>query len=153
MGTPSIKRALRGEFNDEEKKISAKEQFAMFSKADEEEPFTLEELMEKWNAYLPRLQDRPSIKATLSTKPKIQEDYTLLLEIDNRIQDELLMDVKTELVSYLRKELKNSKITLKTLITEVKHEKVIYSDVEKYQAMASKNPHLATLKRSLNMDF
>ncbi len=150
--TPSIKKALRGEFEDE-KKLSAKEQHEIYSKADEEETFTQEQLAEKWNQFLVRLEDRPSIKATLSNPPKLQEDYSLLLEIDNRIQDDMLVDVRPELVSFLRKELRNSKINLKTVVTDIVREKVIYSDIEKYQAMASKNPNLALLKQKLNLDF
>ncbi len=125
----------------------------MYSKADETEPFSEDQLREKWNEFLPRLDDRPSVKATLTNLPKIQEDFSLILEIDNRIQDEMLTSIKPELVSWLRKELHNSKIALKTVITEIKREKVIYSDIEKYQEMASKNPNLALLKRTLNLDF
>lgn len=153
IGTPSIKKALRGEFADDKKQISAKEQFQIYSKADEVEPFTKEQLKEKWNAFLPRLNDRPSLKATLTTLPEIQEDYTLVLAIESRIQDELLVTVKPELISWLRKELRNSKINLKTVITEIKREKMFYSDIEKFQEMASKNPNLALLKKSLNLDF
>lgn len=143
---------MRGEFDDD-KKLSAKEQHEIYSKADEEEDFTQEQLVAKWNDFLARLEDRPSIKSTLSIVPELQQDYTLLLEIDNRIQDDLLMDVRPELVSFLRKELRNSKINLKTVVTEIIREKVIYSDVERYQTMASKNPTLALLKQKLNLDF
>ena len=133
--------------------MSAKEQFKLYSKADETESFTTEQLEEKWKEFLPRLNDRPSLKATLSILPTIQEDWTLLLEVDNRIQDELLVNIKPELVSYLRRELHNSKINLKTVVSDIKREKVIYSDIEKYQEMAKKNPNLALLKRTLNLDF
>ncbi|MCE4564879.1 hypothetical protein INQ51_11220 [Maribellus sp. CM-23] len=152
LSTPSIKRALKGEFDDE-KQISAKEQHELYSKAGETNPFTEEQLKEKWDAFLPRVEDRPSIKATLSVLPKIMDDFSLLLEIDNRIQDEMLAEIRPELVSYLRKELRNSNINLKTLVTEIKREKIIYSDIEKYQAMAERNPNLALLKRTLNLDF
>jgi hypothetical protein len=153
MGTPSIKMGLKGDFGVEEKQLSAKEQHQMYSKADEIEPFNEEQLKEKWTEFLTRLDDRPSIKATLSILPKIQKDFTLVLEIDNRIQDELLASVKPELVSWLRKELRNSKISLKTIVADIVREKVVYSDVEKYQEMANKNPDLALLKRTLNLDF
>jgi len=129
------------------------EQFQMYAKADENEPFTDEQLKEKWNEFLPRLDDRPSIKATLTNLPKIEKDFSLILEIDNRIQEEMLVTIRPELVSWLRKELHNSNINLKTVITEVIHEKIIYSDIEKYQEMATKNPNLALLKRTLNLDF
>lgn len=153
LGTTSIKKALKGEFEDDKKQLSAKEQFKLYRKDDENEPFTAEQLEEKWKAFLPRLDDRPSLKATLTLLPKIQDDWTLLLEVDNRIQDELLVNVKPELVSYLRKALRNSKINLKTIVAEIKREKIIYSDIEKYQEMAKKNPNLALLKRTLNLDF
>ena len=152
MSTPSIKRALRGEFEDE-KQISAKEQHQLYSKEGEVEPFDEDALKEKWTNFLKTLDDRPNLKATLSEPPKIQKDYSLLLEIDNRIQDELIANIRPELVSFLRKELRNSRISMKTLITEVKREKVIYSDIERYQAMAGKNPDLAYLKKKLNLDF
>lgn len=152
MSTPSIKRALKGEFKDE-KKISAKEQHEMYSKEGELEDFTEEQLSGKWNAFLSTLDDRPNLKATLAIIPKLKEDFTLLLEIDNRIQDELIAGIRPELVSFLRRELRNSKINLKTLITEVKREKVIYSDIERYKAMAEKNPDLAYLKQTLHLDF
>ena len=150
--TPSIKKALRGEFEDD-KKLSAKEQHEIYSKAGEEENFTEEQLTIKWNEFLTRLDDRPNIKATLSNVPELRKDFTLVLEIDNRIQDDMLVEIRPELVSFLRKELRNSSINLKTVVTEVIREKVIYSDVEKYQEMAGKNPSLALLKQKLNLDF
>lgn len=152
MGTPSIKRALRGDFDDD-KQISAKEQHEMYAKEGEAEAFTNEQLTETWNSFLSTLDDRPNLKATLSNIPRLEEDFSLVLEIDNRIQDELIGGIRPELVSFLRKQLRNSKINLKTLITEVKREKVIYSDIERYQAMAGKNPDLAFLKKTLNLDF
>lgn len=152
MGTPSIKRAMKGEFDDNTQ-ISSIEQHKMFSKDGEVEPFTPEQLKEKWDEFLTTLEDGSNMKVTLSTVPKMEEDYTLVLEIDNRIQDELIANIRPELVSFLRKELRNSKISLKTLITEIVREKVIYSDIERYQALAGKNPNLAYLKQTLNLDF
>jgi len=153
MNTPSIKKALNGEFEEEEKKLSSKEQHEVYSKAGEAEPFTEEQLVEKWNIFLARVEDRPSIKSTLSIVPEIGADYTLLLAIDNRIQDDLLADVRPELVSFLRKELHNSKINLKTVVTEIAREKIIYSDIEKFQEMASRNPSLALLREKFSLDF
>jgi len=152
MSTPSIKRALRGDFNDE-KQVSAKEQHELYSKADEMEPFDEAALKEKWTAFLSTLSDRPNLKATLSNVPKLEADCTLLLEIDNGIQDDLITSIRPQLVSYLRRELRNSKINLKTKITEVKHEKRIYLDGDRYEEMVKKNPDLAYFKKKLNLDF
>lgn len=151
--TPSIRDALNGKFNDDEVQISAKEQFDMHTKADEFEPFTKEELTVKWKLFLERLDDRPNLQSTLANVPELKEDYKLLLEIDNTIQEELIDNMKPELVSFLRKELKNSKIELTTKISDKIKNRIIYTDMDKYEEMVNKNPHLKTLKQKFNLDF
>jgi len=85
--------------------------------------------------------------------PQITNDFKLILEIDNRIQDDLIATIKPELVTWLRKELKNSKIQLVTKITETVKGRLIYTDAEKFDEMAKKNPQLAILKQKFNLDF
>lgn len=148
---PSIKDALQGKF--EEKQISAIEQHQIFNQADETEPFTSEYLKQKWEQYLTRLEERPNLKSTLSNVPEIQDDYKLLLEIENTIQDNLITSIKPELVSFLRKELKNSKIQLVTKITDKVKGRIIYTDSEKFEEMIKKNPKLALLKQKFKLDF
>lgn len=151
INTPSIKDALEGKF--EEKGLSAKEQHQIFSKEDEKEEFTLEELKVKWDAFLKRLDDRPNLQSTLSNLPELKEDYQLVLEIENTVQEDLIGTIKTELVSWLRMELKNSKIQLNTIITEKVKGKIIYTDAEKFDELLKKNPSLALLRQKLNLDF
>jgi hypothetical protein len=85
--------------------------------------------------------------------PALKQGFQLVLEIDNSVQDDLINTIKPELVSWLRKELKNSKIQLTTSITETEKEKIIYSDSEKYLEMLKKNPQLELLKQKFNLDF
>lgn len=151
MGGPSIKDALRGKLNEE--KISAKEQHQIYTRADENEEFTPDDLKLKWELFLTRLENRQNLKSTLSHVPVIKEDYKLLLEIENTVQDDLIRSIKPELVSWLRKELKNSKIQLITKITEKIKGRIIYTDSEKYDEMLKKNPNLALLKQKFNLDF
>jgi hypothetical protein len=151
LGMPSIKDALRGKF--EEETISAKEQHQIYTRATESEDFTAEDLKIKWEQFLVRLEERPNLRSTLSNVPEIKEDYKLVLEIENRIQDDLISNIKPELVSYLRKELKNSKIELVTLITEKVKGRLIYTDAEKFDEMVKKNPNLALLKQTFKLDF
>jgi len=69
------------------------------------------------------------------------------------VQDDLINTIKPELVSWLRKELKNSKILLTTEIDETEKEKIIYTDTEKYLEMLKKNPRLELLKKKFKLDF
>jgi len=148
---PSIKDALAGKF--EEEKISAKEQHEMYSRADETEEFAKDQLKVKWESFVSKLGNRPNLQSTLSSVPKIGENFQLVLEIDNSVQEDLINSVKPELVSWLRKELKNSKIHLVTHISQVEKEKIIYTDQEKYMEMLKKNPKLEQLKQKFNLDF
>lgn len=134
-------------------KISVKEQHQMYVGNNEADDFSAADLEEKWKLFIEKLDDRPSLKSTLSNLPEIKEGYELYLEIENTVQEDALNTIKPELVSWLRKELKNSKISLTTKITEKKRGRIIYTDEEKYTEMLKKNPNLALLKQKFNLDF
>lgn len=151
MKGPSIRDALAGNLGEE--KLSAKEQHQIYTRAGESNDFTADALKLKWEEFVNRLSDRPNLQSTLSRVPALGQDFILVLEIDNSVQDDLINTVKPELVSWLRKELKNSKIQLTTRISETEREKVIYSDSEKYLEMLKKNPQLELLKQKFKLDF
>lgn len=151
LGTPSIKDALKGKFNDDN--LSAKEQHEIYSKQDEKEDFTAEQFKEKWDEFVARLDDRPNLKSTLLTVPEFNTDYKFTVEIQNNVQENAINSIKPELVSWLRKELKNSNIQLNTKITAKTNGRIIYSDNEKFEEMLKKNPFLAELKKKFNLDF
>ncbi|KAF0236350.1 MAG: DNA polymerase III subunit [Prolixibacteraceae bacterium] len=151
LSSPSIKDALEGKLKD--KQLTAREQHQMYAKDGEKEDFTTEKLKLTWEAFLTRLNDRPNLQSTLSTLPGLKEDYQLVLEIENTVQEDLISTIKPELVSWLRKELKNSKIQLTTIITEKVKGRIIYSDAEKYEELLKENPSLGLLRQKLNLDF
>jgi hypothetical protein len=125
----------------------------MHTKTDEFNDFTTADLELIWKEFLAQLDDRPNLKSTLSRIPELKENFKLFLEIDNSIQDDVINMIKPELVSFLRKELRNSKIELITSITEEIKNRIIYTDEDKFDEMAKKNPSLKLLKRKFNLDF
>jgi hypothetical protein len=137
----------------ETNEISVKEQHQMYVGNNDAEDFSAYELEEKWKAFLTKLDDRPSLQSTLSYAPEIEENFQLLLVIENSVQEDSINLIKPELVSYLRKELHNSKIILVTKIAERKRGRIIYTDEEKYTEMLKKNPDLGVLKQKFNLDF
>ncbi len=153
ISTPSIKAALRGEFKDDKQELSAKQQFELHTKDDEFEKFTKDDLELKWKEFLTRLNDRPNLQSTLAQVPELKENSQLFLEIDNSIQNNLIASIKPELVSFLRRELRNSKIELIVEVTENIKNRIIYTDNDKFDEMAKKNPSLKILKQKFNLDF
>ena len=125
----------------------------MYTNSNEKEDFSEAELKQKWELFLQGLNDRPHLKSTLSAMPKIEADYKLVLEIENSVQDDQVNSIRPELVSWLRKELKNSSIQVTTKITAKTNGRIIYTDGEKYEAMVKKNPQLALLRKTFGLDF
>ena len=153
ISTPSIKGALSG--NATENKVVEVVQSTGFSQYDETlfEPFNQEQLAERWKEFLDRMADRPSLCSALSNVPEITEGNKLLLRIGNSVQEEDIRLIKPELISWLRKVLKNAGIELTTRLERIESERMIYSDSEKLQMMMQKNPVLNELKQRFNLDF
>jgi len=150
--TPSIKDALAG--NSTEKKVVQEEQGTIYNENGYfNEPFTSEQLAAKWNEFLGQIADRPNLLSTLSNVPELTGGNKLILKIGNSIQEEDVRQIKPELISWLRKELRNSGIELTTRLEKTESERTFYSDSEKLQMMIQKNPELYELKRIFNLDF
>ena len=151
--TPSIKDALSG--NTDENRVQEDGQKANFSQYDEAlfEPFTHELLAEKWKEFKEKMADRPSLCSALSNLPEITNGNKLLLKIGNSVQEEDIRLIKPELISWLRKVLRNAGIELTTSIGKIESDRMIFSDSEKLQMMMKKNPDLNDLKQKFNLDF
>ena len=151
--TPSIKDAISGKLVEESHAADAKEQIKYYTGEQLNEPFTREQFERKWAEYLTRLDERPNLKATLSRIPDIFEENKLLLKIENSVQDGEISKIKPDLVSWLRKELRNTQIELITEIVLQESEIKPYSETEKLAEMIKKNPNVSLLKQTFNLDF
>jgi hypothetical protein len=107
----------------------------------------------KWESLLKLYNDRPNLQSTLSKKPTLENDCKIVIDIDNTVQKDLINSVKPEIVSWLRRELRNSKIHLITRLSETEKNSIIYTDLEKYQEMLKMNPKLDLLKDRFKLDF
>ncbi len=148
---PSIKDALAGKFNED--KLSEKDRHEIYVNSDECEDFSQEEFNREWELLLELYKDRPNLQSTLSKKPTLGDGYKLILEIENTMQEDLINSVKPELVSMLRRKLKNSKINLVTHVSLTEKNKIIYTDSDKYREMVKMNPALELLKERFKLDF
>ena len=152
--TPSIKAALNLNPSNAQEEETQQEVTVLETKNRENaEPFTEIELQEKWKAFADSINDKPNLAATLSHYPELKENYMLLFPIENSTQEDLIRDVKFDLLNFLRRELCNDKIELNTYYTEVIKTRRAYTDSDKLNLMAEKNPNILELKRRFNLDF
>ena len=154
--TTSIKDGLKGALNasgshEDEKPVERKPEVIL------ENPFTSKELMVKWKEFADRIKEKqPRLSITLRMQsPVLGEDSRIQVEMQNANQDEdFTKFLKPDLLIFLRKELKNDKISIETtLVKSGKESGKPYTQEEKFEFMSSKNPNLKVLKQQLGLDF
>ncbi|MFT7613748.1 MAG: DNA polymerase-3 subunit gamma/tau [Parvicellaceae bacterium] len=112
--------------------------------------------MLKWNNYANRMKNngKTNLHATLTKhKPELKPDFVIELSIDNTVQEEVLALEKMEFLDYLRNELNNFQIQLKTVLVKTESGNALYTTRDKFEKLAEKNPSLNKLKDLLNLDL
>jgi DNA polymerase-3 subunit gamma/tau len=118
-------------------------------------PFTQEQLVLLWDEFADSLRTTsPHLYSTLKgQRPVLMEDFRIEFGIDNKLLEDELNLRKTELMEFLRTKLNNFQIRLQTRIAESARDLKPYTDKEKFEKMAEKNPALRTLKEQLDLEI
>ncbi len=76
----------------------------------------------------------------------------IIVHLHNSFQDTLINTIKSDTLTFLRDTLNNNTIQLMGELTESDEKKVIYTNREKFEHLAEKNPNLKILKERLGLD-
>jgi len=77
----------------------------------------------------------------------------VIIHLHNPIQETLLNTIKSEALTFLREGLRNNSILLSGELAEVSEDKkVLYTNRDKFDHLAEKNPKLKELKERLGLD-
>ncbi|MBI2268802.1 MAG: DNA polymerase III subunit gamma/tau [Bacteroidetes bacterium] len=153
--SPSINQFIN-QTKTETKKITTE---ANEAAPDYEKPamaFSQEILENTWNLYAKNIQQKGKINlySTLSfRKPLLKENFIIEFTIENKVQQEVLEQERLDLLSFLRKELNNYSINLKTIINTIESERKPYTTGDKFKRMAEKNPAINKLKQLFDLDI
>ena len=120
-----------------------------------ENPFTQAELDQEWDAFAEKLKESsPHIYSTLKiSRPVLGENWTISLTLENKVLDDELTTHKPGLMEHLRTRLNNALIRLQTSVAEVQKAHKPYTDREKFERMAEKNPNLRNLRETFDLEF
>jgi DNA polymerase-3 subunit gamma/tau len=77
----------------------------------------------------------------------------LELKLDNKAQEITMKERKSDLLDFLRSELRNQKIQLETILEETSAQSKPYTSEEKYKSMLEKNPELKSLRDGLDLEL
>lgn len=118
--------------------------------------FTQDQLVVAWGKIAAGYKEiDPRMFSTLTTQqPILKENFLVEFTLNNPFQEEEVQKIKQTLVNFLQKELSNSKIDLVTIVSETPQgNKKFYTDKEKFEHMAQKNPSLLKFKQQFGLDF
>jgi DNA polymerase III subunit gamma/tau len=123
--------------------------------SQDDKPFTVEELQLAWDKLIKDLEDRKKFSEYVILNRSFTLDGTTIhIEVDNEIQVDLLtISLRTEVLSFLRKELQNSTIHLEVVVSKEEAKTMIYTQADKFKFMAEKNPAMNDLKNILGLDY
>lgn len=125
-------------------------------RGNENEAFGEDQLESAYREFVQQLKsEKPRLHSILlSKKPVLKENFSIHLLMDNETQlEDFNLNVKADLLNYLRKTLNNSAVSIVTEIEEKESPRRIYTAEEKFQELASRNPLLNRMRKDFNLDF
>ena len=83
----------------------------------------------------------------------MKENSVIYFSVQNQVQEDEINSVKTDLLGFLRRELKNSQIQISILVEKNETIRKPYTGEEKFQRLAEKNPAINTLRQQFNLEI
>ena len=146
--TPSI-------FGRKKEKVEVPEEDIEPTVIDKKETeFSDEELQKAWKAFADqRAGAGDTDKLVLSKSVKKGENHSVIITLGSQLEVSFLEKFDTELVQFLRSELKNDHVVLRREIEEIEETKKLYTSKDIFDEMVKQNPDLKDLKDRLGLDF
>lgn len=108
-------------------------------------------LLDAWKAFAETRKSQQADYQLLS-QPFEREGERIVVPLANPIQETMLNEFKTELNTFLRERLQNSKILVVGELRVTDEKKMIYTNRDKFDFLATKNPAIKNLKDRLGLD-
>ena len=125
-------------------------------KEKKEEHIETKNLIKKWNLYAKELEkkgkDNFSSLLTLN-KPRVSEETNIIYNVPTKSSKKELFEIKDDLTSFLKLNLKNDFLELKFEINNEVHKEYFLTPKEKYEKLKEINPVIEILKNDLKLDF
>ena len=119
--------------------------------------FSQIELTKFWQSYINKKQSEGKhniVSILKNRKPILKNDSIINIELENNLQLEVLNEEKSNILFFLKKELKNDNIAINVELKPLLKEEVkAYTLEEKYNKMADKNSDLNILKDKFNLEI
>lgn len=117
-------------------------------------PFTEEDLRAAWSRFKVLRQEQTGMvsEQLMLNRDFVLDGTTIRIAVDNNLMAGLMVELKPDLLGYLREQLQNKQIQLEHRVEAPEVKKLIYSPQDRYNFMAEKNPALHDLRRALGLE-
>jgi hypothetical protein len=116
------------------------------------EPFTEQQLREAWMEFAEQRRKYQAEFQMLSQPYEVREGKHIIVTLLSSVHETMLDNIKIELGGFIREKLKNSTIQISGQLTTSDDKKIIYTNRDKFEFLAEKNPILKELKDRLGLD-
>ena len=136
--------------NEEQPKKEAQEE-------PKETPFTQEDLEASWKNYATKigLDGKHNLSSIMKEHiPNINNGFVLELTLNNKVQEEVFNEEKSNILVFLKKNLINNSIQLNFNIKKLEKQEIkAYTPEDKFKEMAKKNPTLLEMKDQFGLEL
>jgi len=116
--------------------------------------FTPLELITEWKAYAETLTEEHHLKNTmLNCLPDLLNRDSFEVVVNNPVQEQRLLDNATNILTFLRANLRNTNILMKVRVTVDNEKKLGFTTLEKYNLMVEQNETLKKLKDEFGLEL
>ena len=152
---PARKRTISIDLNNLNKEETQTEKEAQEERI--ETPFTQEDLEASWKNYATKigLEGKHNLSSILKEKtPTISNGFVLELTLNNKVQEEVFNEEKSNILGFLKKSLINNSIQFNIKIKELEKQEIkAYTPEDKFKEMAEKNPALLKMKDQFGLEL
>ena len=114
--------------------------------------FTEDSLVRCWDAFIDFAGEKVHLKNTMiNSKPILLDKFVFEIVLHNPVQADELLKNSYEILNFLRYNLKNDRIEMRTRISEANEKKLAYTTYEKFDLLLSINPVLSKLKEMFDL--
>lgn len=115
-------------------------------------PFDEVSLIACWDTFADAIVEKVHLKNTMiNNKPGLRENYCFEVAVYNPGQETELANNATDILTYLRDQLKNTRIQMRIRINETNEKKRAYTSIEKYEHLLTVNPVLEKLRAEFGL--
>ena len=119
------------------------------------DPFTQEDAIKHWNDFIDILENKGKklFASYMRLSKPVLMGTNILLEFPNQGSKEDFENTNSELISYLKTNLRNYDVKIKITVIETYKPKVIYTNEEKYKHFKELNPNIELFRQTFELDL